>query len=146
MPHPSDHPESFAPEILLIDDKGAILDLLCRVLTNAGFTVCGVASGEEAIKLFHQHGDSIHLVITDVNLSRMDGPQTIGVLREMKPGLAFCFITGSFIQYNESHLQGMGPAHVFTKPFKIDEFTAAVSAILRPKAEANPETGPPAGP
>jgi len=141
MPDPSDPSRTRAPEILLIDDKGAILDLLCRVLTSAGFNVCGAASGEEAIKVFRQHEDSIRLVITDVNLSRMDGPQTIGVLREMKPELLFCFITGSFIQYTESHLQELGPAYLFTKPFKIDEFTSAVSALLRPKTDANPGVG-----
>jgi len=79
-------------------------------------------------------------------LSIMDGPQTIGVLREMKPGIVFCFITGSFIQYNESSLQEMGPAYLFSKPFKIDEFTSAVRAILRPKVDANPGVGSTASP
>src|SRR4051794_17345069 len=85
-----------AVEILMIEDEGDIRNLIRHYLEVAGFHVLAVATGEEAVKAFQQHGDTIRLVLTDVVLpGGMDGQQTMIALLALRSGLPFCVMTGN---------------------------------------------------
>jgi CheY-like chemotaxis protein len=64
------------PGILVVDDESAIRKVLGIVLSRHGFSVWTAAGGGEAVALFRQHQGSIGLVLLDVRMPGMDGPQT----------------------------------------------------------------------
>jgi len=69
--------------ILAVEDEPEVLDLVRAMLTHAGHTVIGAASGREALGLFDKNG--IDLVITDLGMSGMTGLVLADHLRAQRP-------------------------------------------------------------
>lgn len=109
------------PGILIADDMGLILALLKIELESHGFKVWLASDGQEAIELYQQHRDEIHLVLLDVDMPVQDGPHTLVALRELTPDLPACFMTGFSLHYTDSDLLAAGALRVFHKPFLLAE-------------------------
>jgi two-component system, chemotaxis family, chemotaxis protein CheY len=65
--------------ILAVDDSPSMRDMVRIALTGAGFDVTQAMDGEEALKLAKEQ--SFDLILSDVNMPRMDGIQLIRALR-----------------------------------------------------------------
>jgi CheY-like chemotaxis protein len=107
--------------VLVVDDDASIRLLLETVLRQRGFTVWTAHDGEEAVRLYRRHGQAITLVVLDVCMPILDGPQTVAVLRQWEPGLTFCFMTGESGDYSRQQLLALGAACIFDKPFCVFE-------------------------
>jgi len=77
--------------ILVIEDDEALRALFCEVLEAYGHSVVTAVNGEEGIALFN---DSIELVVTDMNMPRKNGLQTVAALRERAPHLPIIAMSG----------------------------------------------------
>jgi len=119
------------PQILLVENQQPLLEAFGWALEKAGFSTCVAVNGEEAIKLFHQHKQTLGLVITDLRWPDTEGPRTIARLQEMKPSLRFCFVSDSEVQYLDGRLWELGPSTLLRKPFHPEQFVSAVALILR---------------
>lgn len=116
----------FRPGILVVDDENSIRTLLRIALQRQGFAVWVAASGREALDLYDRHHDDIGLVLLDVRMPIMDGPQTLAALRKINPRLRCCFLSGHSGEYTEPDLLQRGAAQVFTKPFRLGELGASL--------------------
>jgi CheY-like chemotaxis protein len=105
------------PEILVVEDEAAVLDMLDVALRHYGFAVRLAASGQAAVELYRQHHESIALALLDVQMPGLDGPSTLAALKRLNPGLRCCFMSGHTGKYGVEELLDMGAAHVFMKPF-----------------------------
>jgi CheY-like chemotaxis protein len=103
--------------ILVVDDEPSVRKLLAAVLRQAGFSVRVAASGEEAVGLYGQHRDDIDLVLLDVRMDAMSGPDTFAALRRIEPRVRCCFMSGHAGDYSANELLALGARHVFSKPF-----------------------------
>jgi DNA-binding response OmpR family regulator len=115
----------YQPIILLIEDEPGQRMLLSILLKRSGFEVIQANSGEVACELYRANADRICLVLTDVSLPGLDGVSTIARLRECNPQVRFCFITGG----DTGELLDQGAAHVFQKPFAVDEFAQTMKQL-----------------
>ncbi len=70
-----------AIRILLVEDSPTILNMLSIVFRQKGFEVMTAADGVEALELIDR-GQLPEVVITDINMPRMDGMRLISALRE----------------------------------------------------------------
>ena len=68
-------------EILLVEDEPAVRQLFLLALTRAGYRVYEARNGQEALKMFDQHGDSIDLLLTDLRMPYMGGAELAQHLR-----------------------------------------------------------------
>jgi CheY-like chemotaxis protein len=105
------------PEILVVEDQAEVLKMLEVALRHYGFAVKLAASGHKAIDLYTQHHQTIALVLLDVQMPDLDGPDTLAALQKINPGVRFCFISGNTGKYHTEQLRAMGAAHVLQKPF-----------------------------
>ena len=105
------------PILLVVEDEAAVLKLMEVALRHYGFAVRLAASGQEAIDLYQRHHQTIVLVLLDVQMPDLDGPDTLAALQNINPGVRFCFISGHTGKYAAEELRAMGAAHVFQKPF-----------------------------
>lgn len=116
--------------ILVVDDEQMALALIKRLLTDAGFSVTTAQSGFECLDIFRRRPHSFDLVLLDLTMPFMDGEETFGRLREIRPDLAVVLCTG-FIEHKR--LEGMlqaGLAGFLRKPIAPDEIVRHVRSVL----------------
>jgi CheY-like chemotaxis protein len=116
--------------ILPAEDEPALRALLERALRQDGFRVWAAGDGVEALALFQQHRSEIGLVLLDVQMPRLDGPQTLLALQQLAPGLRCCFMTGDLGTYSDAELRRLGADRIFRKPFALDMLTRYARQFL----------------
>jgi CheY-like chemotaxis protein len=105
------------PEVLVVDDDPDVLRFLDLALRHYGFAVRQARGGEQAVEIYQRHRGSIALVLMDVQMPGLDGPQTFARLRALDPDMRCCFLSGDPGRYSPEELLDLGAVHVFRKPF-----------------------------
>jgi CheY-like chemotaxis protein len=113
--------------MLVVDDDEEVRALLNIGMRNQGFAVWLAACGQEALNLYRDHSQDIDVVLMDVPMPGLDGPQTLAALREINPRVRCCFMSGDLGSYNAWKLFNLGAAAVLRKPFHLGE----VAQVLR---------------
>jgi PAS domain S-box-containing protein len=80
--------------ILLVEDQDGLRELSEDVLTAAGYRVLCAPDGRAALKLVEEHPESIHLLVTDVVMPEMNGPELADRLVSQRPDLIVLFVSG----------------------------------------------------
>lgn len=118
------------PGILVVDDNRMVRGLLQNVLLRHGFAVWSAADWREAAKIYRQARHQIHLVLLDVCLDNLDGPQTALALRVINPRVRFCFMSGGNGPYTVQDLLAFGAAQTFEKPFRLADFVRTLRELV----------------
>jgi CheY-like chemotaxis protein len=116
------------PEVLVVDDEPLILQMLGLALPCHGLAVRQAGGGQQAVDLYRQHRGSIRVVLLDVKMPGLDGPQTLAALREIDPGVRCVFMTGYAADSLAEELLALGAEQVVQKPFRD---LAALAGTLR---------------
>jgi two-component system, cell cycle sensor histidine kinase and response regulator CckA len=124
-----------APQVLVVEDERAILNLMRISLRSLGVVVWEAASGEEGVEVFLQHGSAIKLAILNVSLPGMDGTQTALELRRIRPEVKVCFITGDPGSPRMAAIATLGPVSVIEKPFYPGDLAREIKRLLGPTNE-----------
>jgi len=118
------------PVILVVDDDDSVRRLLDRGLKQHGFETRLAGDGLQALTVYRRHLGEIDLVLLDVQMPGLDGPQTLAALRRENPAVRCCFISGHSGTYSEEELLGLGALHYFRKPFLLGELAARLHELL----------------
>ena len=111
--------------ILLVEDEPAVRQLFAHALVRSGYAVYEARNGEEAMKLFAEHGDTIDLLLTDMRMPSMNGAELAHHLRGRRGTLKLICISG--------YPGGLDPdlaADFLAKPFSRDELLSKVREVL----------------
>jgi len=112
--------------ILVADDEVAIRNSVREILDDEGYEVLMAADGNEALRLSHAHEGIIDLLLTDVEMPRVDGVTASRRFLCDRPNAKVLFISGGAKVPNLS-----GQLHFLRKPFSLDELLAKVDEILQ---------------
>ena len=115
---PEERPAEPCPEVLVVDDEALVLRLLEMALPQHGLAVRQAGGGAEAVAVYRRHRGSIGVVLLDVRMPGLDGPQTLAALRAIDPGVRCVFMSGDTRGYSAEQLLGLGAARVVAKPFR----------------------------
>jgi CheY-like chemotaxis protein len=121
----SDQRPNALETILLVEDEPAVRQLFAQALTRAGYTVHEARNGQEAIKLFDQHGDAIDMLLTDMRMPYMNGGELAHHLRGRRRTLKLLCISG----YPGTLDPDLAPDFL-AKPFSRDALLQKVREIL----------------
>jgi CheY-like chemotaxis protein len=80
--------------ILVVDDQPATLKVARILLESFGYRVLAAESGQQALILFRQHARQVRLILTDVVMPDITGPQLVEKLHRIDPGLRVIFMSG----------------------------------------------------
>lgn len=122
MPNPE---ETRKGCILLAEDEPEIRRLLGDSLTKEGFEVLTAADGQAALKIARHHEGTIDLLITDVEMPKLDGFDLQERLRRERPDIKLLVISGAL----DPNIEG-ADFPLLRKPFLPSELTAKVRQIL----------------
>jgi DNA-binding response OmpR family regulator len=117
------------PCVLVVDEEADVRSLLDEVLQTQGFKVLLAAGGREAADLFRCRSGEVDVLLLDVGMTEMDGPQTLAALRRLAPNVPCCFMTGG--DAAKVSQAGPGVIRVLAKPFTITEVVDALCAAMR---------------
>jgi len=116
--------------IMVVDDSPSVRQLMGFSLTNANYRVVEASNGQEALELFDK--EDVSMVITDLNMPKMDGLQLI---KELRGGRACRFmpivlLTSESEQENRQRSKDVGASAWLNKPFKPTQLLQMVRMVL----------------
>lgn len=119
--------------VLLVEDEAELRDLVRQVLEADGYTVLVARDGEEALQICGRQTGSIDLVVTDVLMPRMGGPELVKRLSQSQPAMKVLYISGYADEKTASAYGFGGP--LLRKPFSLDALAREVREMLSPRTD-----------
>lgn len=113
--------------ILVVDDAPEVLTLVGRTLRDSGYMVFEAADGFDALRILRS--GSIDLLVTDVKMPQLSGPEVVSRAWEFAPDLPVILMTGYSVA-DEIPCEMLCRALLLTKPFLPNALREAVSAAL----------------
>jgi len=122
-------PKQSQQSALCVDDDRELRELLHELIGQMGHTSETAVDGVNALeKMEKKHFD---IVITDINMPRLDG---IGLIKRIAADFSdtdVIAITGYQTEYNYTDIIALGASDFISKPINIDEFEAKIKRIVR---------------
>ncbi len=143
----ADHPEP-APfragparpgeTVLVVEDEAQLRELLRSRLTAQGYVALAAADGVEALEIAAGHPGRIDVLLTDVVMPRLSGPELARKFRARVPGAIVLFMSG----YAEEAVAQQGAladgATIIEKPHGLESVTALIRSLLDAAQERSP--------
>ena len=117
--------------ILIVEDQPATAQITRILLESWGYQVLEAHTMPEAFETFEKFSSEIHLLLTDVNMPEITGPQLAREFTRRKPNLRVVYMSG----YPDDHISAAGAAFL-PKPFN----PASLSRMVRKELDRMPET------
>jgi signal transduction histidine kinase len=125
--------------ILVVEDEAAVRELACQFLRVKGYTILEAQDGREALGIAGEYTGTIHLVLTDMVMPKMNGPEMAARLKAIRPETRIAFMSG-YSEFSRGDLgQGFPNAPVLQKPFSPVSLVEIVREALHrdPAEKAN---------
>ena|SRR5688572_22120371 len=123
--------ESAQKTILIIEDEHQLRTVVALMLEKAGFKVLEAAQPSEASNVWRQNSQRIDLIVADVWLPGISGPELASFFRRERPDVKTVFMTGLKPEGAEFGKLVRG-AEIVAKPFTPEELVGAVQRALAP--------------
>ena len=116
--------------VLLVEDDERVRELAQEVLEICGYRVLGAASGKAALAICEQYAERIHLLLTDVVMPEMSGPELAHRVSLLHPEIPVLYMSG----YTDNAIVHHGVldegTNFIQKPFSPDALAAKVRQVL----------------
>ena len=119
-----------APRVLLVDAEEGIRAAVREMLEGRGFGVVVSRSGPSALKLLQEFPGSIELLLTDIHMPRMAGPELARRARLLRPGMKVLYMSASGAEVLSSEQIEPDP-QILAKPFSGEVLDQRVRRALR---------------
>jgi len=131
---PEVRPEELPQEwetLLVVEDEPAFRDLLYEGLQSRGYRVLVASNGVDALQVAEQHKGPIRMLITDVIMPQMNGPDLAKCLTKVRGDMDVLYMSG----YTDDKLGNVaetdGELTLIQKPFYIEDLVQKIQEILR---------------
>jgi PAS domain S-box-containing protein len=125
-----------AETVLVAEDQAAVRDLMVRVLEGLGYFVLAARDGSDAIRIEEGHRGPIDLLLSDVIMPGLNGPDLAQRLLSRRPSLRVLYVSG-FTSHLATRLGTVGArAGFLQKPFTPDRLARKVREVLDTPAVA----------
>jgi len=109
--------------VLLVEDRDDLRELMSQVLSSSGLQVIPVRDGMEAVQAA---GDNeIDIILSDVVMPRLSGPEAVRIIRETHPDIKVVYVSGSAVL-----IEPNGRDVVMWKPVKPQALLATIKSCL----------------
>jgi PAS domain S-box-containing protein len=121
-----------AETILVAEDEDGVRHIVTQMLREQGYTVLPASGGAEALQIAEAHSGPLQLLLSDVMMPRMNGPELAERMRKLRPDMRVLFVSG----YTDGEIVREGELQPGTdylqKPFTREQLTDKVREVLRP--------------
>jgi CheY-like chemotaxis protein len=116
--------------VLVVEDEVLISEMVSDVLSENGFKVHTVTSGETALR-YLESSPEVDVLFTDINLDgRMDGSTLAKAARERRPDLPIVYCSG---RYSSAAIMPLMPRSIFVKkPYDLEDLCTLLTRLTTP--------------
>jgi two-component system, cell cycle sensor histidine kinase and response regulator CckA len=142
LPAVADSPTSAAPPpvggsiprgkelVMVVEDQSSVRMFTMNILRDLGYTVLGAASGPEALTLLRRDRPALQLVLTDIMMPEMSGPEFARRLHGEHPEIKVVYMSGHSSDFAR-HSQGLeAGTFLLQKPFTLDSLARKLREAL----------------
>ena len=112
--------------VLVVDDSAPVRTVVCRMLRKQGYEVLSAGSGLEALRQVQDYQSEIWLLLADVVMPGMSGPEVAFKIRELRPDIKVLFMSGHTGDEVRSEALRDLDAGFIQKPFKLSQLLSHV--------------------
>lgn len=135
MPRESQSPHNItggAETILLVDDDADVRELVSTLLQREGYLVLEASGGAEALRLCTQAEIPLRLLLTDVQMPGMTGPELVSRALALRPQLSVLYMSAQSGEAFQAQPGGLAGRAFIQKPFTPEALVHAVRSLLGP--------------
>jgi len=122
--------------VLLVEDEDSVRALTCEFLQSAGYQVLTASDGVEALEIAEGLRNAIHLLVTDVVMPRMRGPELARRAQEIIPKLKVVFMSG-YTEELHGAKKPLENGSFLQKPFSRADLLAKLNDALHTEKPAS---------
>ena len=119
--------------ILLAEDHDGLRDTAQEMLQALGYRILAASDGTKALELFKQNADEIDLIVMDVVMPSLSGPEAYLEMSAMRPGIRVIFTTGYTPKAKALVSMVERGAVVLRKPYSLTSLSQTVRGALQPR-------------
>jgi CheY-like chemotaxis protein len=128
-----DVPVRGSGSVLVVDDEELVRTTTAAMLKALGYTVHIADNGEHALELLRTDA-AVDLVLLDVVMPGLSGPESGRVMREIRPGLKIVFCSGYTRFEDDRELEKVQARGFLHKPFVLADLSRIVAEVIRQPA------------
>lgn len=128
--------------VLIVEDEGAVCNLAGEFLQSAGYSVLMALDANEALAIAKSSTAPIQILLTDIVMPGMRGPELAEKLKRLRPNLKVVYMSG-YLDYAEGEGEFLGGGSFLQKPYSREALIskvaeAAAGSRAKPQAEPVP--------
>ena len=127
--------------ILLVEDEEGVRRMASRMITSLGYTLVTASDGEEGVRVAEAHEGHIDLIVTDVVMPNLSGPEMIDRLRLSLGHIPNLYVSGFTMDKLKEHGADDSEMQLIRKPYDRETLARRIRAAL----DQNPRKGRGAG-
>jgi CheY-like chemotaxis protein len=116
--------------ILLVEDEDQVRNVAAGILQRHGYTVIVARNAGEALLHCERRAETIHLLLTDVVMPQMSGPELAARLVRMRPGMKVLYMSGYTDDAAVRHGVVAAEVAYLQKPITVEAMTRKVREVL----------------
>lgn len=116
--------------ILLVEDDELVTTLIQKVLRRAGYDLLTATNGMSAIEICRELGGALDLIVTDVVMPGLSGPEWIEEVESLIEDVPVIYMSGYTRDARSRRGLLVEHAEVLQKPFEIHEFLSIIEKSL----------------
>ena len=111
----------------MVEDDDKVRTLAVDILRKQGYTVLEATEGEEALVICEKDKNPIHLILTDIVMPHMNGPQLIERLKQVRQDFKVLYMTGYADEAVVHHGLLEKGVNLIHKPFTVEKLARKVT-------------------
>ena len=114
----------------MVDDEEAVREATIEILHSVGYRTLNAANGDDGLALFRHRQAEIGVVLLDVLMPGINGPETMEKLRTLDQNVKVILTSGYSEQAIFSPVQRQKPSDFLPKPYTIEELLNCIAVVL----------------
>ena len=127
------NPKSKIKNVLIVDDSPSVRHLTSNIIKNAGFQATTAKDGLEALEILQSSKDTPDIILTDVEMPRMDGYELLSTLKRSTNlhSIPVVMITSRSSEKHRQKAFELGVSEYLTKPFDDAKLIEIINRLIR---------------
>ena len=116
--------------ILLIDDEETVINISEMMLIRLGYRVLKAHSGYEGLKLFKENKSTIDLIISDLEMPKMNGIEALKLIRKISKDIPVIAVTAYAHETDKQEILNAGFNDYIAKPLKPERLLEVIKGVI----------------